>query len=225
MTSLLLATDDLLRGRLAPEGDAARAARLLPRLLLTLVAFGVLYGATMGTFGGVHGQRALQPLYSGLKVPMLLLVTFAVSLPSFFVLNTILGVREDFREVFRALIATQAGLTVVLAALAPFTAFWYVSFAGYEAALMFNAAMFAVASFAGQWMLRRFYRPLVARNPRHRVLLRGWLIIYAFVGIQMGWVLRPFVGVPGRPVTFFREGAWVNAYEEVARTALRALGL
>jgi hypothetical protein len=57
------------------------------------------------------------------------------------------------------------------------------------------------------------------------VLLRGWLVIYAFVGIQMGWVLRPFVGVPGRPVTFFREGAWGNAYEEVARTALRALGL
>jgi hypothetical protein len=225
MTSLLLSTDELLRGQLAPAGDAARTARLLPRLLLTLVGFGVLYGATMGTFGGVHGQRALQPLYSGLKVPMLLLVTFAVSLPSFFVLNTILGVREDFGQVMRALVATQAGLTVVLASLAPFTAFWYVSFAGYEAALMFNAAMFAIASFAGQWMLRRLYRPLIARNPRHRLLLRGWLVIYAFVGIQMGWVLRPFVGVPGRPVTFFRAEAWGNAYEEVTRTAARALGL
>src|SRR4051794_28360664 len=225
MTSLLLSTDELLRGRLGREGEPARASRLLPRLLLTLTLCGVFYGATMGTFGGVHGQRALQPLYAGVKVPILLLVTFAVSLPSFFVLNTILGVREDFRQVLSALVATQAGLTVVLASLAPFTAFWYVSFAGYDAALMFNAAMFAVASFAGQWMLRRFYRPLVARNPRHRLLLRGWLVIYAFVGIQMGWVLRPFVGVPGRPVTFFRAEAWGNAYVEVARTAARALGL
>ena len=49
----------------------------------TLVVFGVLYGATMGMFGGVRGQRVLEPLYSGVKVPMLLLVTFAVSLPSF----------------------------------------------------------------------------------------------------------------------------------------------
>src|SRR4051812_10809825 len=183
MTSLLLSTDELLRGQLAPAGDAARTTRLLPRLLLTLVVFGVLYGATMGTFGGVHGQRALQPVYSGLKVPMLLLVTFAVSLPSFFVLNTILGVREDFGHVMRALVATQAGLTVVLASLAPFTAFWYVSFAGYEAALMFNAAMFAIASFAGQWMLRRVFPPPVARQRRHPPLPPGWLVLFALAGL------------------------------------------
>ena len=27
-------------------------------------------------------------------------------------------------------------------------------------------------------------------------MLRTWLVIYVFVGIQMGWVLRPFVGSP-----------------------------
>ena len=53
----------------------------------------------MGTFGGLHGDRPLQLLYSALKVPLLLLVTFCLSLPSFFVLNTILGVRADFRRV------------------------------------------------------------------------------------------------------------------------------
>jgi hypothetical protein len=56
-----------------------------------------------------------------------------------------------------------------------------------------------------------------ARNRRHRVLLRTWLVVYAFVGIQMGWVLRPFVGAPGMPVQFFREEAWGNAYVIVAR--------
>ena len=35
---------------------------------------------------------------------------------------------------------------------------------------------------------------------------------YAFVGIQMGWVLRPFIGQPDRPVTLFREDTWVTAY-------------
>ena len=30
-------------------------------------------------------------------------------------------------------------------------------------------------------------------------MLRAWLGVYAFVGIQMGWVLRPFVGQPDRP--------------------------
>jgi hypothetical protein len=48
------------------------------------------------------------------------------------------------------------------------------------------------------------------------MLLRAWLIVFAFVGIQMGWVLRPFIGHPRGPTTFFREGAWGKAYVEVA---------
>jgi hypothetical protein len=38
------------------------------------------------------------------------------------------------------------------------------------------------------------------------------MVIYAFVGIQMGWVLRPFVGNPSEPASFFRADAWGNAY-------------
>ena len=92
----------------------------------------------------------------------------------------------------------------------------------YSQAVLFNAAMFGLASLAGQLVLRRLYRPLIARNPRHRPLLYVWLAMYAFVGIQLGWVLRPFVGAPGSPVRFFRPGAWGNAYVEVWRLIDRA---
>jgi len=184
----------------------------------------LFYGAVMGSFGGVTGGRGLQVLYSGVKVPLLLVVTFGLSLPSYFVLNTLLGVRDDFGDVLRGLVTTQAALTIVLASLAPLTAFWYASSDNYRQALAFNAVMFAVASFAAQLLLRRWYRPLVARNSRHRVLLRSWLVIYAFVGIQMGWVLRPFVGHPDAPTRFFRYGsAWGNAYEHVAETLWKAV--
>ena len=215
MTALLSHADGLLRGR----QDQARLFRLLAFTTL----FGVFYGAVMGTFGGVRGERALQLLYSGLKVPLLLLVTFALSLPSFFVLNTLLGVRADFGRALRALVATQAVLTIVLASLAPFTALWYASSGAYRPAILFNAAMFALASFAAQGLLRRWYAPLIERNPRHRVLLRTWIVIYAFVGVQMAWVLRPFVGDPGQPTRFFRQGAWGNAYVEVARMVIEVI--
>src|SRR5215210_4606191 len=109
MTALLLRADDLLRGR-TPDED--RRAGLL-HLLALVGLFGLFYGAVMGTFGGVQGERVLQLLYSGLKVPLLLLVTFGLSLPSFFVLNTLLGVRGDFAYVLRGLLATQAALTIV----------------------------------------------------------------------------------------------------------------
>jgi len=83
--------------------------------------------------------------------------------------------------------------------------------------------MFAAASFSAQLLLKRLYRPLIERDRRHRDMLRVWLLTYSFVGIQMGWVLRPFIGSPGSPVQFFREGAWGNAYVFVGRVIWNAL--
>jgi hypothetical protein len=148
---------------------------------------------------------------------MLLLVSFLLSLPSFFVINTLLGLRSDFAQATGALISAQAGLTIILASLAPFTALWYASSADYRSAVLFNGIMFAVASIAAQRILRRLYRPLIERNARHRAMLRLWMILYSFVAVQMAWVLRPFIGTPGGPTRFFREGAWGNAWEVIAR--------
>jgi hypothetical protein len=186
-------------------------------LLTLLVGFGLGYGGVMGTFGGVGGERSWQVLYSAVKVPLLLLATFVLSLPSFFVLNTLLGLRNDFPDVLRALATTQAGLTIILASLAPLTLLWYASSADYQSAILFNGLMFALASVSAQGILRRDYRPLIARAPRHRWLLRLWVVIYAFVGIQMAWILRPFVGSPKAPVQFFRAEDWADAYTVVLR--------
>ena len=35
-------------------------------------------------------------------------------------------------------------------------------------------------------------------------IFRVWVIIYALVGAQMGWLLRPFIGNPNMPFTWFR---------------------
>lgn len=217
MSGLLRQADDLLRTG-TPSSRHSEAPRV--RLLLTLIVlFGAGYGAAMGSYGGevgLGGARPLQMLYAAVKVPLLLLATFGLSLPSYFVINSLLGLREDLGTAVRALLATQACLTLVLCALAPFTLFWYVSYRGYEEATLFNALTFAAASGSGQVLLRRLYQPLIARDVRHRALLRLWLIIYAFVGIQMGWLLRPFIGIPGTPTRFLREDSWGNAYIFVA---------
>ncbi len=143
------------------------------------------------------------------------IVTFILALPSFYVINMLVGLGRDFGIAVRALLATQAGLTIILASFAPFTLLFYASTTNYDAAILFNALMFGTASIAAQRLLKRFYAPLIARDKRHRSMVRLWIILYAFVGIQMGWVLRPFIGQPGSRTTFFREGAWGNAYVEV----------
>jgi hypothetical protein len=189
----------------------------LGRLVGCTLVCGAIYGAAMGSFGGTVGERAVQIAISASKVPLLLFVTFGLSLPSFFVLNNLFGVRGDFGLVMRALVGSQAGLTIVLASLTPYTLLWYASCPDYGWALLANGLAFAIASFSGQVLLRAWYRPLLARSTRHRWLLRAWLVVYVFVGVQMAWTLRPFVGEPGAPPQMFRTGAWGNAYEAVAR--------
>jgi hypothetical protein len=41
---------------------------------------------------------------------------------------------------------------------------------------------------------------------RHeKAVFRCWVVVFALVGSQMGWVLRPFIGHPDLPFSFFRE--------------------
>lgn len=215
LSAVVRIATDVLRGDRAAGRESRARSISTATLTASIVAFGMFYGGVMGTYGGFDGPRMWQVVYSAVKVPFLLFTTFFLSLPSFFVVNTLLGLRPDFPRVIRALLGTQAGLTIILSALAPYTAFWYICGSRYQPAILFNGVMFAVASVSAQWMLRRSYEPLVKSNSKHRLMLRAWLIIYVFVGIQMAWVLRPFIGDPSAPVQFFREGSWSNAYEVV----------
>jgi len=147
LVALFRQADDVLRrGSSLARAQHRGWASSLGNSVLLILAFGMFYGGLMGTYGGVGGERIWQVVYSGVKVPLLLLATFVLSLPSFFVLNTLLGLRGDFARVVASLLATQAGLTVILASLAPVTAFWYVSGSGYQQAILFNGLMFALAS-------------------------------------------------------------------------------
>jgi hypothetical protein len=223
MMPFLRAVDDFLRG----HGRFAVGARLAGRLKWLLgfvVACGFFYGVVMASFTGLSPGRQHQLLYVGVKVPLLLLVTFALCLPSFFVVNTIAGLRSDFGEAVQAVVAGQACVTVVLASLAPVTAFFYVCCTDYRLAVLFNAVMFTVACAAAQVVMRRYYGPLIRRSPTHRIMLYFWFFFYAFVGIQMGWVLRPFIGTPDAPVAFYRADAWGNAYVVIIKLIRHFLG-
>ena len=193
-------------------------------LLALIVLCGPIYGAAMGSFQFAFSERLLLVIFSAIKVPLLLLATAAVCLPAFFVINTVLRLRDDFAEALAAILAGQAALAAALASLAPLTRFVYFSGVNHRWALLCNAAAFAAAALIAQIVIRRRYRPLIERSPRHRIMLITWFVLYAFVGIQMGWMLRPFVGTPGLAVSFFRDEPFSNAYVAVAKLFDFSLG-
>jgi hypothetical protein len=58
-----------------------------------------------------------------------------------------------------------------------------------------------------------------ARQPRSRVskVLAIWILLYALVGAQMGWILRPFIGAPDMTFQWFRARE-ANVFIDIVRT-------
>lgn len=203
--------DSFLRGRAEFAVVGASTARV--RWLAAATAgFGAFYGLVMGSYGSLTAERWPQLLYSAAKVPLFLLVTYALCVPTFFVFNSLCGLRTDFRSALFGLTAMQACMAIVLAGLAPVTALAYVSGIPYAAAVFFNGVVFAVASVASQIVVLRYYMPLIREDKRHAAMLALWLTLYILVGIQGAWVMRPFIGNPDITPGLFRPGAWGNAY-------------
>lgn len=53
-------------------------------------------------------------------------------------------------------------------------------------------------------------------RPPIKAVFRIWLVVFALVGSQMGWVLRPFIGAPGKPFTWLRP-VESNFFEAIGR--------
>ena len=57
---------------------------------------------------------------------------------------------------------------------------------------------------------------------RGAMVFRLWLLVFGLVGVQMGWVLRPFLGHPGMPFEWFRprESSFFEAVSQCLRQLL-----
>lgn len=233
MNTFWLSADYVLRGTpgaataITTEHSEASASWRLSCLVGQIALFGALYGASMGTFA-VTWERAPQVLFAATKVPLLLLVTGALSVPLFAVLYSLWGLRAEWVPVVRALLSTQAALAIVLASLSPLTLVVHASLphgaSGYASSVLWNALIFALAGITAQMVLRARMKVWIERDRRHLALLRAWLIIYGFIGVQMAWVLRPFIGDPGGDVTFLRAEWSGNAYVVLWKLVAQAIG-
>jgi len=192
------------------------------RLIGSVVLGAAAYGAAMGSYSLLYGDPR-QMLISIIKLPAMLLLTFGLSLPLFYVLTGLFGLRAAFPSLARAIVQGQLAFTILLGSLGPLVVMWYVSVPTYAPAVLVNGAAFAVASGGSHLVMRRLARTLGRGDRRCRWLILAWTLVYVFVGIQMGWVLRPFIGEPGKPVQWLRPTAWGNAYVEVVQLVGRAL--
>ncbi|HEV2292329.1 MAG TPA: hypothetical protein VGR35_00645 [Tepidisphaeraceae bacterium] len=178
MMNALRQLDRILRG------DATRLSELrtgrieIPAggLALTLTALGVFYGACMGAFAitGSGSGNALQILASALKVPALFLLTLAVTFPSLYVFNALVGSRLRAESLLRLLAAAMAVMMAVLASMGTIVLFFSFSTTSYPFMVLLNVAVFAISGFLGlSFLLQTLHRISIAEQQPHVASLQA----------------------------------------------------
>jgi hypothetical protein len=226
-------------------GGLEISPRRLSALILVLgMLYGLCMG-TFALFR--PGSSLLQVVASMIKVPLLFFLTLLVTLPSLYVFNALIGSRLTLVTVIRLLVASLGVMVTVLAALGSIVAFFSVSTTSYPFMVLFNVVVFGVSGILGlKFLLQTLHRLSVAGSalppeagpdgaePRPpagpldplegrvlggdvKTVFRIWMIAFALVGAQMGWVLRPFIGNPNLPFTWFR-GRESNFFQAIFRT-------
>jgi hypothetical protein len=189
---------------------------LLAGTLLSLFAGAVV--------GGSDLQRPWQIPIAAVKLPILLLATGLLTLPFLAAVHAANGCLDALPRTLRAVLVAELGMTTCLASLAPLLIIPPVSGASYDVIRLFDLAAFAIAAGFAAIVLRRMIEPLARRMPAWRWCVGSWLLVQAFTGMQLAWILRPFVGNPSMPVGFLRADPFTNAYVELGRMVARSLG-
>jgi hypothetical protein len=172
--------------------------------LASIILFGAFAGLSVGAWtGGVHA------LYVATKVPLLLLGTLAIGLPAMSVLGRFIGCPLGFRDSANLALSSIARTAVMLGALAPATTYFALTLPSrgltvYRAVVLSQVFAFAIAGFVGVTALRKRLAQVVPSHSKHLRVVLLWLLIYSFVGAQLTWLLRPFLGNPGAVVEYLR---------------------
>jgi hypothetical protein len=229
----MLKDNMIARLRSLLRGDAEMLAKWLAAPDLRAVA---IYGTIILVGSGLYGftlgiwRAPLQSFYTALKFPLLIFLTCAGNAMLNGMLAQILGSGLSFKQTSLAILLSFAIAALILGGFAPITLFiWYNAppLASRSAVLghsvMLLTHVFAIA-FAGVMANRRLLellRKISGRDATARAVLFSWLAGNLFLGAQLAWNLRPFIGSPTLAVQFLRDDPLRgNFYEAVWRALL-----
>jgi hypothetical protein len=199
--------------------------------LAVILAGAGLYGAAMGWW-----RAPLQGLYVAIKFPLIILLVTALNALLNAMLAPLLGLNISFRQSFLAILTSFTIASAILGSFSPLLAFlvWntppmsaeQLSGSGYSLIKLTHVTVIAFAGIVANLRLLQLLRELSGKAATAGHVLLAWLAGNLFLGSQLTWILRPFIGSPGLPVEFFRQEALRgNFYENVFHTLTGLLNL
>lgn len=179
---------------------------------------GAFYGASLGAW---HDARLA--FYTAVKVPLLLFATAALTALFNWIIAALIGLPLKFRDSIDMSLLPLAVASLILASAAPIVFFFDLSLPPpmpsartlHNLLYLTHTAFVAGAGATGTTFLQRRLLEVCGGNARlARRVHAAWVAAFAFVGGEVAWILRPFIGSVYLPVVFLRPDALHgNVYE------------
>jgi len=186
------------------ERSREQSNRLIFCQLLIICAFTFLYGVVMGSY-----HSFLQSIVSGLKVTFLFLVTILICFPSFYVIQQVLGSKMTFRQMVIIILSGFVLTSAIAFSFSPIVILFQLTGGNYHFLQLLHVAIFIFSGIFGMRLMvdalkfaceKKDIYPHIGVN-----VFRIWIIILAFVGIQLAWNLRPFLCNKDEEFKLFRK--------------------
>ncbi len=201
--------------------------RWLLHCALTITLGTGIYGAAIGLWRG-----PLMAVYVGIKFPLLIFLTTLCNTGLNGMLALVMGAGIGFRQTLLTQLMSYTIAALILAAMAPIALFILFNTPpfssgnplGHRLFMLLNVAIIAMAGIVANVRLYHFLTIRTANRALAHRILAAWLIGNLFVGAQLSWNLRPFIGAPNLEIQFLRPNPFDgNFYETVYRTATQLL--
>lgn len=172
--------------------------------LVALVCF-MLYGFIMGTYNHFPEQS----ISGMIKLPIVFLISLLVCLLPLYLIGILLNLRMYFRQIAGLFIMGVCATSLVGVCMAPITAFCLFTIKGgmrYNMLMILNVVILGIAGLVGVTYVLRGSRFMAKKRSQEtgvqmksRRVLWAWMLVYALVGIQLAWELRPYMGKDNLP--------------------------
>jgi len=187
-----------------------------------VIAACAVYGAVMAGW-----RSPLLAFYAAAKLPLLFVGSTAIVALFNWMVAAALGSGLSFRQTLALAFASMTVAGWILLALAPVALFFTMTgvpqpgdapraevFYAYRTMLLTHVAALALAGFAGNATLFSGLRATVRPACPAVCVFAAWIALFAVVGCQTAWILRPFVGTPDYDVVFMRDNAFDDNFFE-----------
>ena len=219
----------LLRGQTAPIAASLERSELQSFIsyCIAIVLGSSVYGATIGLWRG-----PLQSVFTAIKFPLLIFLTGLGNGAVNGMLAQVLGSGLSFKQTAFAILMSFALASVILGAFSPITLFILYNapplgsehaIIGHSLMLLTHVFAIAFAGIVANQRLLALLRKMNGRETPARTVLFAWLGGNLFLGAQLAWILRPFIGTPHMAVEFLRHDPLRGNFYEAVWRAFRHL--